>query len=179
MHRAVFLDRDGVLNRVFLQADGKTHPPASPQDLEVLPGVLDFCLSLHRAGFLLIVVTNQPDVARGTQRLEVVEAINMELRRLLPLDDIRVCYHDEADNCPCRKPKPGMLLEAGLDWGLEFLTSFMVGDRWTDVEAGRRAGCKTVLVHAAISEERRCQPDFQAASLQEAERWILQSVLSQ
>jgi D-glycero-D-manno-heptose 1,7-bisphosphate phosphatase len=174
MHRAVFLDRDGVLNRVFLQADGKTHPPASPQDLEVLPGVLDFCQSLRRAGFLLIVVTNQPDVARGTQRLEVVEAINMELQRQLPLDDIRVCYHDEADNCPCRKPKPGMLLEAGLDWGLDFRTSFMVGDRWTDVEAGRRAGCKTVLVHTAISEERRCQPDFQAASLREAERWILQ-----
>ena len=89
MKRAVFLDRDGVLNRAFLHADGKTHPPASPEELEILPGVLEACQSLRRAGFLLIVVTNQPDVARGTQRREVVEAINLELRRQLPLDDIQ------------------------------------------------------------------------------------------
>ena len=124
MRRAVFLDRDGVLNRAFLHADGKSHPPASPQQLEILPGVMDVCQSLRRAGFLLIVVTNQPDVARGTQRREVVEAINLELRRQLPLDDIRVCYHDEADNCPCRKPKPGMLLEAGFGLGPRFPKKF-------------------------------------------------------
>ena len=172
MKRAVFLDRDGVLNRTFLHADGKTHPPDSPQELEILPGVMEACQSLRRGGFLLIVVTNQPDVARGTQRREVVEAINLELRRQLPLDDLRVCYHDEADNCPCRKPKPGMLIEAGLVWGLDFRKSFMIGDRWTDVEAGRRAGCKTVLVHAAITEVQRSQPDFQASSLGEAVQCI-------
>jgi D-glycero-D-manno-heptose 1,7-bisphosphate phosphatase len=172
MKRAVFLDRDGVLNRTFLHADGKTHPPDSPQELQILPGVMEACQSLRRAGFLLIVATNQPDVARGFQRREVVDAINLELRRQLLLDDFRVCYHDEADNCPCRKPKAGMLLEAGLAWGLDFRNSFMIGDRWTDVEAGRRAGCKTILVHAPITEVQRCQPDFQAASLQEAVNWI-------
>jgi D-glycero-D-manno-heptose 1,7-bisphosphate phosphatase len=172
MHRAVFLDRDGVLNRVFLHEDGKSHPPVSPHELEVLPGVMDTCQSLRRAGFLLIVVTNQPDVARGTQQREVVEAINRELRRQIPLDDIRVCYHDEDDNCPCRKPKPGMLLEAALTWDIDFKESFMIGDRYTDIEAGRRAGCKTVLVHAANSEMSRCPPDFQAASLREAVKWI-------
>jgi len=172
MRQAVFLDRDGVLNRTFLHADGKTHPPASPQELEILPGVMEACHSLRRAGFLLIVVTNQPDVARGAQRREVVEAINLELRRQLPLDDLRVCYHDEADNCPCRKPKPGMLLDAGLAWGLDFRKSFIIGDRCTDVEAGRRAGCKTVLVHAAKTEVQRCKPDFQAASWGETVRWI-------
>ena len=161
MHRAVFLDRDGVLNRAFLQADGKTHPPPDLRKLEILPGVLEACQSLRRAGFLLIVVTNQPDVARGTQRREVVEAINRKLRHQIPLDDIRVCYHDDADNCLCRKPKPGMLLEAAMVWDIDFRKSFMIGDRWTDVEAGRRAGCKTVLVNAAVTEVRRCQPDFQ------------------
>ena len=172
MRQAVFLDRDGVLNRAFLHADGKSHPPASPQQLEILPGVLEMCQSLRRAGFLLIVVTNQPDVARGAQRREVVEAINLELQRQISLDDIRVCYHDDADDCPCRKPKPGLLLEAALVWGIDFRKSFMIGDRWTDVEAGRRAGCKTVLVHAAITEVQRCQPDFQASSLGEAVQWI-------
>ena len=172
MRRAVFLDRDGVLNRVFLHEDGKTHPPASPHELEVLPGVREACEELHRAGFLLIVVTNQPDVARGTQPRAVVEAINRELRRQIPLDDIRVCFHDGADNCPCRKPKPGMLLEAASIWGIDLQKSFMVGDRWTDIESGRRAGCRTVLVNAAGPELRRRPPDFQAASLPEAVTWI-------
>ena len=179
MLQAVCLDRDGLLNRAFLHADGKSHPPASPQELEILPGVIDVCQSLRRAGFLLIVVTNQPDVARGTQRREVVEAINMKLRQQIPLDDIRVCYHDEADNCLCRKPKPGMLLEAASVWDIDLRKSFMIGDRWTDVEAGRRVGCKTVLVNADLAEARRCQPDFQTDSLREAERWILQTVLYQ
>jgi len=175
MRQAVFLDRDGLLNRAFLWADGKSHPPASPQELEILPGVMKFCESLRQAGFLLIVVTNQPDVARGTQRREVVEAINRELRRQLPLDDIKVCYHDTADNCLCRKPKPGMLLEAASIWDIDCHKSFLIGDRWTDVEAGRRAGCKTVLLSADLAEAKRCQPDLQTDSLRQAERWILQT----
>ena len=170
---AVFLDRDGVLNRTFLQVDGKTHPPQTPDQLEILPGVLEACLSLRRAGFFLVVVTNQPDVARGTQRREVVEAINRKLQDQLPLDEIRVCYHDDVDNCPCRKPKAGMLVEAALVRGLDLRKCFMVGDRWSDIEAGRRAGCQTVLVNSAAAELRRCRPDFQAVSLQEAGEWIL------
>jgi D-glycero-D-manno-heptose 1,7-bisphosphate phosphatase len=174
IRRAVFLDRDGVLNRVFFHEDGKSHPPASPQELEIIPGVADACQSLRQAGFLLIVVTNQPDVARGTQPREVVEAINIELQRQIPLDEIRVCYHDDADNCFCRKPNPGMLFEAAFAWGIDFRESYMIGDRWTDVEAGRRAGCKTILINAMDSEIRRCRPDFQASSLQEVEEWIFQ-----
>jgi D-glycero-D-manno-heptose 1,7-bisphosphate phosphatase len=173
MRRAVFLDRDGVLNRVFLHEDGKTHPPAGPHELEVLPGVRDACEALRRAGFVLIVVTNQPDVARGAQQRDVVEAINRDLRRQIPLDDIMVCYHDGADNCPCRKPEPGMLLGAASIWSIDLRKSFMVGDRWTDIESGRQAGCRTVLVNAAGPELRRCLPDFQAASLVEAVPWIV------
>jgi D-glycero-D-manno-heptose 1,7-bisphosphate phosphatase len=173
MRLGVFLDRDGVLNRTFLHADGKTHPPQTPDQLEILPGVLEACLSWRRAGFLLIVLTNQPDVARGTQRREVVEAINGELLRQIPLDEIRVCYHDDADDCPCRKPKAGMLLQAALVQGIDLHKSYMIGDRWTDIEAGRRAGCQTVLVNAAATEINLCQPDFHAGSLREAEEWIL------
>jgi D-glycero-D-manno-heptose 1,7-bisphosphate phosphatase len=106
MRRAVFLDRDGVLNRSFLYADGKTHPPQTPEQLEILPGVLGACLSLRRAGYLLIVVTNQPDVARGTQPWAVVEAINHHLWRQLPLNDVRVCCHDTPD-CSCRPQRFG------------------------------------------------------------------------
>ena len=131
------------------------------------------CTTLRQAGFLLIVVTNQPDVARGVQRREVVETINEALRRQVPIDDIRVCYHDDADDCICRKPGPGLLLEAASAWAIDLTNSFMVGDRWKDVEAGRRAGCKTVLIKRVYSEADRCIPDFQAVSLQRAANWIL------
>jgi transaldolase len=173
MKRAVFLDRDGVLNRTYFHEDGKTHPPASPEEMEVLPGVLEACQALREAGFLLIVVSNQPDVARGTQSRAVVEAINEKLRRHLTVDEIRVCYHDNQDRCACRKPKPGLLLEAAGAWGIDINGSFIIGDRATDIEAGLNAGCKAVLINAAPLEAKRCRPDFQAASLSEAAEWIL------
>ena len=173
MRRAVFLDRDGVLNRTYVHEDGKTHPPAGPEETEVLPGVLEACQALREAGFLLIVVSNQPDVARGTQSRTVVEAINEKLRRHLTVDEIRVCYHDSQDRCACRKPKPGLLLEAAGAWGIDIIGSFIIGDRATDIEAGQKAGCKTVLINAAPLEAKRCRPDFQAESLRQAAEWIL------
>lgn len=173
MRPAVFLDRDGVLNRIYLHRDGKTHPPASPDELEILPGVPKACGELSRAGFLLIVVTNQPDVARGAQTREVVEAINNQLWRQLPLDDVRVCYHDNPDQCACRKPKPGLLLSAAGVWDINLAQSYMVGDRLTDIEAGRAAGCKTVLIGGGASVTARSRPDFKAVSLAEAAGLIL------
>lgn len=171
--QAVFLDRDGVLNRALVRK-GRPYPPTSLTELEILPGVVEACTSLHEAGFLLIVVTNQPDVARGTQRREVAETINQALRKRLPLDDIRVCYHDDVDHCPCRKPEPGLLLEAARDWEIDLSASFMVGDRWKDVEAGRRAGCKTVLVDNGYTETEPNNPDHRVGSLFEAVSCILQ-----
>jgi D-glycero-D-manno-heptose 1,7-bisphosphate phosphatase len=173
-NRAVFLDRDGVLNRSYVHEDGKSHPPASPAEVEIFPGVPAACLDLRTAGFLLIMVTNQPDVARKTQPRKVVEDINEILRQRLALDEIMVCYHDNADNCPCRKPKPGLLLKAADLWGVDLQASFMVGDRWTDIEAGYAAGCRTVLIGGAPGQTDERKPDFQAGSLPEAVAWILQ-----
>jgi D-glycero-D-manno-heptose 1,7-bisphosphate phosphatase len=165
--RAVFLDRDGVINRAIVR-DGRSYPPPSLEALEVLPRVNETLHRLHQAGFRLIVATNQPDVATGAQRREVVEAIHAHLRRTLPLDDIRVCYHVDADRCACRKPKPGMLLDAARAWGVELVESYMVGDRWRDVEAGRAAGCRTILVAGGFTEPEPCAPDAVAGSLFEA-----------
>lgn len=172
MRRAVFLDRDGVLNRVVMR-DGRPFPPSGPQDVELVPGALGGCRTLHRAGFLLIVVTNQPDVARGTQQRETVEAINRTLSTRLPLDDVRVCYHDDRDKCLCRKPAPGMLLDAATQWGVALNRSFMIGDRWQDIEAGRRAGCRTVFLHYGQIDQQRAHADFRAVSFREATDWIL------
>src|SRR5262249_18704504 len=131
--RAAFLDRDGVLNRASIK-DGK--PPASPAELEILPDVPDALRALKASGLLLIGATNQPDVARGIQRRDVVEAINAKLCASLPLDDLLVCFHDDRDDCACRKPRPGLLLEAAAKHGIDLTASYMVGDRWRDVGAG-------------------------------------------
>ncbi len=173
MRCAVFLDRDGVINRAIVR-DGKPYPPASLAELEILPGVPEALARLRAAGYRLIVVTNQPDVARGAQTRAAVEAIHAELlARGLPIDDFRVCYHDDADGCDCRKPKAGLLLAAALEDGLNLAGSFLVGDRWRDVEAGKRAGCTTVLVDYHYSEPEYGQPDMRVRSLGEAADWIL------
>jgi len=172
--RAVFLDRDGVLNRA-LRRDGRPHPPQDLSQLEILPGVEEALARLRAAGFLLIVVTNQPDVARGTQQWLVVEEINRALRMRLPIDDLRVCYHDTDAGCSCRKPEPGMLVQTARDLGIDLTASYMLGDRWTDVEAGRKAGCKTVFIDYQYAEANRSRPDHTVKSLSEAVDWILGS----
>lgn len=170
--RAVFLDRDGVLNAAVVR-DGRPYPPARAEELEILPGVQGALADLKRAGFVLLVVTNQPDVARGSQRREVVEAIHASLQAALPVDGFYACYHDDDDHCACRKPLPGLLLDAARDWGVELTASFMVGDRWRDTEAGAAAGCRTVFVDHGYDERRPRAFDQKVTSLAEAAAWIL------
>jgi D-glycero-D-manno-heptose 1,7-bisphosphate phosphatase len=170
--RAVFLDRDGVLNEAVV-VDGHPHPPDSMDTLVLSDGAEEACRALRRAGVLLIVVTNQPDVARGARDRGAVDAINDELRRRLGIDDVLVCPHDDADACPCRKPRPGMLLEAARRWGIDMGRSVMVGDRWRDIQAGCAAGCATVLVESDYEEPAAVGADVVVRSLREAVPWIL------
>jgi D-glycero-D-manno-heptose 1,7-bisphosphate phosphatase len=170
--RAVFLDRDGVINRAVLR-DGLPFPPESVQDLEILPGVAEALALLRSAGFRLVVVTNQPDVARGKQTRAEVEAINGFLTCTLPLDAVKVCYHDDADRCACRKPLPGMLLDAAREMSVDLSRSYMVGDRWKDIEAGERAGTTTILLENEYPEKKPGNPAAKVGSLREAVEWIL------
>ena len=172
IRRAVFLDRDGVLNRAIVR-NGKPYPPQTLEEFEILPEVPDALRRLRQAGFHLVVVTNQPDVARGVQQRSAVEAINRELTSRLPIHAVRVCYHDDKDRCACRKPKPGLLLESAADMGLEIDGSYMIGDRWRDIEAGRAAGCQTVLIDRGYREGHDCAPDRVATDLRDAADWIL------
>lgn len=170
--RAVFLDRDGVINRAIVR-EGKPYPPADLSELEILPGVPEALKRLHEAGFRLIVVTNQPDVARGAQTRAAVEAMHAALlAHGLPIDSFRVCYHDNANQCNCRKPAPGLLLAAAQEENIDLSASFMIGDRWRDVEAGRRAGCATLFVDYHYAEPEQSQPDARVKSLAEAVEWI-------
>lgn len=174
MKRAVFLDRDGVINRV-VSRDGHLRPPWSMDEFEFLPGVPETVSALRAAGFLVIVATNQPDVAAGVQRRENVEAMHDHIRRMLEVDDIEVCYHDDREDCSCRKPRPGMLESAATKWDLDLTQSFMVGDRWRDIGAGRAAGCRTILV-AGMYPRHGEEPDAVAGSLREAGQQILAGV---
>jgi D-glycero-D-manno-heptose 1,7-bisphosphate phosphatase len=167
---AAFLDRDGVINAAVVR-DGKPYAPPTLEAMEILPGVPEAVHALKRAGYAIIVVTNQPDVARGQQRREVVEAINARLMERLPIDEIRVCYHDNADDCACRKPRPGLLTQAPAH---DLRRSVMVGDRWKDIAAGQAAGVKaTILIDYQYDETGPAVPDLRASSLAEAVTWIL------
>ena len=172
MRRAVFLDRDGVLNRSVVRA-GRPYAPTSLDEFELLPGVVEAVAALRTAGFVLVVVTNQPDLATGKIRPEVAEAIHQKLRALLPIDDLKVCRHVDDDHCSCRKPRPGMLLEAARDWSIDLVRSFIVGDRWRDISAGKAAGCRTIFVDCGYAEELVDRPDFVVTSLSEAVKIIL------
>ena len=152
LKRAVFLDRDGVINRALVH-DGKPYPPANLAELEILPGVADALQSLHESGWFFIVVTNQPDVARGTMPLADVEAINQYLQMCLPIDEYRTCCHDSDDGCNCRKPLPGALFAATEVHGIDLVSSCMVGDRWRDTDAGERTGCKTIFLDYCYEEK--------------------------
>jgi D-glycero-D-manno-heptose 1,7-bisphosphate phosphatase len=176
---AVFLDRDGVINRAVVR-DGKPFPPSGVEELEVLPGVASALLDLKAHGFDLFVVTNQPDVARGTQTRAAIEAIHQALASSLSIDDIFVCYHDDADRCACRKPQPGLLLEAQRKHHIDLSRSFIVGDRWRDIDAGHAAGCKAILIDYGYRESKPAQPpEATVRSLREAADWIISSSLKE
>lgn len=139
LDRAVFLDRDGVINEVFLR-DGKPRAPLRLEDFRFFPGVEEAAARLRAAGFRLVVVTNQPDAVTREER-SIVEAMHEAVRARLGVDAIKVCFHGRAEGCSCRKPKPGMLLEAAAELGIDLSRSFMVGDRMSDIRAGEAAGC--------------------------------------
>ena len=171
-HRAVFLDRDGVLNRAVM-SNGKPYPPRSIAEVEILPGVSESLELLKEKGFVLIVVSNQPDVARGKISMESVEEINTYLEERLPVDRFIMCYHDNSDECDCRKPHAGMLFAGGHEFDVDLERSFMIGDRWRDIEAGIAAGCRTIFIDYGYNEKSPRVYNFRALSTYEAISTIL------
>ena len=172
MRPAVFLDRDGVLNKVILK-EGKPFSPRRVEDFELSDGAKEFLVESKKTGFLNIVITNQPDIARGCLTRETLETINSLIKGKLPVDDIFVCPHDDINNCCCRKPKPGMLLEAAKKWNIDLKNSFIIGDQWKDVEVGKNVGCSTILIDCPYNKQ--VEPDFRVGDLLSATAIILNS----
>ena len=169
--RAIFLDRDGVINQAIVR-NGRPFPPTSLDVLSILPRVDEALETLKEIGYLLIVITNQPDAARGKTLIHNIELMNHFLMEKLPLDDIRTCYHDNDDNCKCRKPLPGLLLEAAFEYDLDLSESIMIGDRWRDIDAGIAAGCKTMWIDYGYNEKHPSIYDYKIKSLYEASQLI-------
>jgi D-glycero-D-manno-heptose 1,7-bisphosphate phosphatase len=172
MKRAVFLDRDGVLNRTLL-INGIPKPPNTVDNVEILEGVKEAIQVLRRHGYVPVVVTNQPDVARGHATRIQVEAINNYIGTVTDIEYFYTCFHDDADRCDCRKPLPGLLLQAAKDLNLDTNRSFMVGDRWRDISAGLTAGCKVFFIDYLYLERYPEKPFTKVSSLIEAAHLIV------
>jgi len=175
--RAVFLDRDGVISRSLVR-EGLPFAPTTLEDFQILPETAEACRRLKQAGFLLIVVTNQPEVGRGTIKQETVEAMHAKMCRDLPIDRVGVCYHPGhgMSHCDCRKPKTGLLVSAAEELNIDLAQSWMVGDRWRDIDCGFAAGCNTVFIDRGYAETLKRAPDYRANNLAEASEIILAAI---
>ena len=162
MNKAVFLDRDGVINHAPIVGN-KAFSPRKLKEVKILPKVKEAIHILKKKNFFVIEVTNQPDISRGLLETADLEEMNNYLKSELEIDDILMCLHDDIHSCNCRKPKPGLLLQAKEKWDIDFAQSYLVGDRWRDIEAGKAVGCKTILIESSANGV--CEPDYVADSL--------------
>jgi D-glycero-D-manno-heptose 1,7-bisphosphate phosphatase len=174
--RAVFLDRDGVLNRPVVRS-GRPHPPSRVEDFELYDDVPTGCAQLKAANFLLVVISNQPDVGRGIQNRETVEAMHLKMQSAVPsLDRIEICFHAGkryGDACDCRKPRPGLIWGAAAELKIDLGASYVIGDRWRDIDCARAAGCRAIFIERGYKEGLREVPDFTVANFNDAVNVLL------
>jgi D-glycero-D-manno-heptose 1,7-bisphosphate phosphatase len=172
MKQAVFLDRDGVV--VVPEArNGRGYAPRRLEDYRFYHDARESLSRLKRAGFLLVVVTNQPDVGKGLISHAVIEEMHGRLVRELRVDAVKACTHRQGENCPCRKPAPGMLLEAIREFDLNPSDCFMVGDRASDITAGRAVGCRGIFIERGYTEPMPQDAHFIVTSMAEAADVVL------
>lgn len=169
---AVFLDRDGVISRTFIR-NAKPYAPRRLEEFKLMPNARQSVMQLKQAGFIVIVVTNQPDVGNGLVTLEVVESMHYKLLERTRVNDVFLCPHRQDEGCNCRKPKPGMFFDASAKHGIDLSKSFMVGDRASDIEAGKKAGCRTIFIDRHYAEPLPLSPEVSVTSLQQAVKYIL------
>lgn len=172
-NRGVFLDRDGVVNEVKL-VNGCPHPPDSVEELNIFSEAKSCLMALKRRQFFIFIVTNQPDVARGKTSIDTVELIHQRIIGSLPIDDIASCYHDDSDRCECRKPKPGMITRLAKKYDICLERSYLIGDRWRDIDAGTTAGLRTLFIDYGYNEKQPTYFNCKVACLREAINKIIE-----
>ncbi len=169
MNKAIFLDRDGVINKVIIK-DNKPFSPRTFEEFKLFSDILNPLKYLKKAGFLIFIITNQPDIARGLMKESELNKMHETIKNTLPIDEIVVCPHDDADNCNCRKPKPGMLFYLAEKWKVNLKKSYLIGDTWKDMEAGKTADCITILIDTVYNQDVKC--DYRVKDLNEAIKFI-------
>jgi len=170
-NKAIFLDRDGIINHVVYHKD--TNKPSSPRTIEefrLINGIKKHLYELTKKGFLLFVISNQPDISRGKIKNGTTEEINKIIYEKFPIKEIKVCPHDDKDNCTCRKPKPGMIFELAEKWDVDLSKSYLIGDNWKDIKAGNAAGVKSILINRDYNKDVKSK--YRAESLEEAIKLI-------
>jgi len=165
-NKALFWDRDGVLNKIIMR-DGKPSSPWRIEEFEILPDVKRCLEKTKEMGFLNIVFTSQPDISRGFLKTEELEKMHRIISKTLSVDEIKFCPHDDKDNCECRKPKPGLIVEAVKKWSIDLDKSYVVGDSWKDIKAGKSVGCKTFLLRKKYNKDYKEDYDFEINSLKQ------------
>ncbi len=163
-NKAIFLDRDGVINKVIMR-NGKPSSPWKLKEFEILPDVKECLVAFKKMGFLNIIFTSQPDISRGFLQIEDLEKMHEIIDKTLLVDEIRFCPHDDKDNCSCRKPKPGLILEAVQKWSIDLRESYVIGDTWKDIGAGKAVGCKTFLLRREYNKGFQKDYDFEVSNL--------------
>lgn len=165
--RAAFLDRDGVINKSILE-NGLPKPPSNINDIIILDGVIESIEILFKNNFVPIVITNQPDVARGNNLITEINLINTRISELTKIQHFYSCFHDDLDKCNCRKPKPGMILQAANELDIDVSKSFLVGDRWKDIEAGQKMSISSYFIDYEYPELKPKMPFTKVCSLLDA-----------
>jgi D-glycero-D-manno-heptose 1,7-bisphosphate phosphatase len=168
--KAVFLDKDGILNNVVFR-ENQPASPRTPSEFSIIDDAIEPVQRIKEAGFLTIVVTNQPDISRGLMQWDDLYPMLDDLKEHFPLDDVCICAHDDKDACPCRKPKPGLLTEAAKKWGIDLKKSYLIGDGKKDVLAAKAAGCKAVKLKRPYNQDVTFH--YAVDSMSDAAEWIL------
>ena len=171
---AVFLDRDGVICRTFVR-NGKPYAPRNLKDFILMPNSKKSVSLLKKFGYKVIVITNQPDIGNGLVEVEEVNAMHNKLFEKTLVDDVFYCSHRQDEGCNCRKPNPGMLMDASIKHGIDLKRSFMIGDRASDIEAGLKTGCKTIFIDRHYKEPKPLHYSCKVSSLQSAVSFIINS----
>tara|TARA_Y100000996_G_C22342075_1_gene569100 strand:+ start:206 stop:739 length:534 start_codon:yes stop_codon:yes gene_type:complete len=163
-NKAFFFDRDGILNKVILKKN-KPYSPRYPKQVVKNYEILKLIKLLKKKKFKKIIITNQPDIKTGKLTKHSLRTINNDIKLFFSIDDIFVCTHNKFDKCHCRKPKIGMIKLAEKKWNLDLKKSYLIGDRWKDIDAGNKAGCKTIYIDYNYDEKKPKKPIYSFKSL--------------
>ena len=164
--KAIFIDRDGIINKVVMR-EGTVSSPWRLEEFEILPDVKECLGAFKKMGFLNIVFSNQPDISRGFLKIDDLDKMHKIIADKLPMDEIKFCPHDDKAHCSCRKPKPGLILEAVEKWSIDLEKSYVIGDSWKDIGAGKAAGCKTFLLRREYNKDFQKDYNFEVNNLKE------------